>query len=70
MINHEFLRLWRSNGDFKSGSMVSWKIELRPELGAVGGASTDSMMEDRLDNYRRFGNYDLETTLWELRLGN
>ena len=27
-------------------------------------------MEDRLDNYRRFGNYDLETTLWELRLGN
>jgi len=33
LINHEFLRLWRSNGDFKSGSMVSWKIELRPELG-------------------------------------
>jgi len=28
------------------------------------------MMEDRLDNYRRFGNYDLETTIWELRLGN
>ena len=28
------------------------------------------VMEDRLDNYRRFGNYDLETTIWELRLGN
>ena len=27
-------------------------------------------MEHRSDNYRRFGNYDLETTLWELRLGN
>ena len=31
---------------------------------------TSHLMEDRLDNYRRFGNYDLETTLWELRLGN
>ena len=31
------LRLWRSSGDFKGTSMVSWKIELRRELGAVGG---------------------------------
>ena len=39
--------------------------------GHIASIFWDSIaMEDRLGNYRRFGNYDLETTIWELRLGN
>eukprot|EP00435_Cladocopium_sp_Y103_P073039 s179_g42.t1 len=40
------------------------------KMGYMEYESMWNQIKDRLDNYRRFGNYDLETTVWKLRLGN
>ena len=66
---------WRNGAPricFINQPQVSIPVSGLKGLTWIGPRSSKGVygMEDRLDTYRRFGNYDSETTLWELRLGN